>query len=112
MAETKILNVRLAPKGQLRGPGQLRESMYERRTRLGDNYPMWYLNSTLVQKFKVSEIEGMEAVIAEDKSTIGWKCGRVYWIMPRIQHFASSKYYRMCHFKIEKVFLRFLLDQH
>ncbi len=72
MAETKILNVLLAPNGQLSGHGQLRESMSERRTRLGDDYPMWYLNSSLVKEFKVSEIEGMEAVIAEDKSTISW----------------------------------------
>jgi len=50
MAETKILNVLLAPKGQLSGHGQLRESMSERRTRMGDDYPMWYLNSTLVNQ--------------------------------------------------------------
>ena len=72
MAETKILNVLLAPNGQLSGHGQLRESMSERRTRMGDDYPMWYLNSTLVKQFKVSEMEGMEAVIAEEKSTIAW----------------------------------------
>ncbi len=72
MAETKILYVLLAPKGQLSGHGQLRESMHERRTRMGDDYPMWYLNSTLVQQFNVSEEKGMEAVIAEDKSAIAW----------------------------------------
>ena len=72
MAETKLLNVLLAPNGQLSGHGQLRESMSERRTRMGDDYPMWYLNPTLVKQFKVSEMEGMEAVIAEDKSTIAW----------------------------------------
>ena len=72
MAETKLLNVLLAPNGQLSGHGQLRESMSERRTRLGNDYPMWYLNSSLVKQLKVSAIEGMEAVIAEDKSTIAW----------------------------------------
>ena len=72
MSEPIDLCVLIAPVGQLTGNGQLRESMSERRTRLGDEYPMWYLNSTLVQQFKVSENEGMEAVIAEDKSTIAW----------------------------------------
>ena len=72
MAETKPLNVLLAPNGQLSGHGQLRESMSERRTRMGDDYPMWYLSSTLVQQFNVSADKGMEAVIAEEKSTIAW----------------------------------------
>ena len=72
MSETKTLNVLLAPEGQLQGNGQLRESFHERRDRKGEDYPMWFLNSTLVSKFNISEKEGYEAVVAEDATTIAW----------------------------------------
>ena len=61
MSETKTLNVLLAPEGQLQGNGQLRESFHERRSRKGADYPMWFLNSLLVNKFKITEEEGFEA---------------------------------------------------
>tara|TARA_Y100001968_G_scaffold129320_1_gene118031 strand:- start:1497 stop:1832 length:336 start_codon:yes stop_codon:yes gene_type:complete len=72
MSESKTLNVLLAPEGQLKGNGQLRESFHERRDRRGSDYPMWYLNSSLVLKFNISENEGYEAVVAEDSTTIAW----------------------------------------
>ena len=72
MSETKALNVLLAPEGQLQGNGQLRESFQERRDRKGSDYPMWFLNSSLVLKFNISEKEGYEAVVAEESSTIAW----------------------------------------
>ena len=72
MSETKTLNVLLAPEGQLQGNGQLRESFHERRSRKGEDYPMWFLNSSLVNKFNITEEEGFEAVIAEDSTTIAW----------------------------------------
>ncbi len=72
MSDTKTLNVLLAPEGQLQGNGQLRESFHERRDRKGADYPMWYLNSSLVIKFNITEKEGYEAVVAEDSSTIAW----------------------------------------
>ena len=72
MSETKALNVLLAPEGQLQGNGQLRESFHERRNRRGEDYPMWFLNSTLVSKFNITEKDGYEAVVAEDATTIAW----------------------------------------
>ena len=72
MSDSKTLNVLLAPEGQLKGNGQLRESFHERRARRGADYPMWYLNSSLVLKFNISEKEGYEAVVAEDSTTIAW----------------------------------------
>ncbi len=72
MSETKALNVLIAPEGQLQGNGQLRESFHERRDRRGADYPMWYLNSSLVSKFNITEKEGYEAVVAEDATTISW----------------------------------------
>tara|TARA_B100000965_G_scaffold368362_1_gene354978 strand:- start:381 stop:716 length:336 start_codon:yes stop_codon:yes gene_type:complete len=72
MSETKPLNVLLAPEGQLQGNGQLRESFHERRDRKGADYPMWYLNSSLVNKFNITKKEGYEAVVAEDSTTISW----------------------------------------
>ena len=72
MSETKTLNVLLAPEGQLQGNGQLRESFHERRDRKGSDYPMWFLNSSLVNKFNISDKEGYEAVVAEESSTIAW----------------------------------------
>ena len=72
MSETKALNVLLAPEGQLQGNGQLRESFHERRDRKGKDYPMWFLNSSLVSKFNITEKEGYEAVVAEDATTIAW----------------------------------------
>ena len=72
MSETKALNVLIAPEGQLQGNGQLRESFHERRDRKGADYPMWFLNASLVSKFKITEKEGYEAVVAEDPTTIAW----------------------------------------
>ena len=72
MSETKTLNVLLAPEGQLQGNGQLRESFHERRDRKGKDYPMWFLNSSLVSKFNITEKDGYEAVVAEDATTIAW----------------------------------------
>jgi len=72
MSETKALNVLIAPEGQLQGNGQLRESFHERRDRKGKDYPMWFLNSSLVSKFNITEKEGYEAVVAEDATTIAW----------------------------------------
>ena len=72
MSETKALNVLIAPKGQLQGNGQLRESFHERRDRKGADYPMWFLNASLVSKFNITEKEGYEAVVAEDPTTIAW----------------------------------------
>ena len=72
MSETKELIILLAPEGQLQGNGQLRESFHERRDRRGEDYPMWFLNSSLVSKFNITEKEGYEAVIAEDATTIAW----------------------------------------
>ena len=70
MSETKTLNVLIAPEGQLQGNGQLRESFHERRSRKGEDYPMWFLNSSLVNKFNITGKEGYEAVVAEDATTI------------------------------------------
>ena len=72
MSETKTLNVLLAPEGQLQGNGQLRESFHERRSRKGEDYPMWFLNSSLVNKFNIAVEDGYEAVVAEDSTTIAW----------------------------------------
>ena len=72
MSETQALNVLLAPEGQLQGNGQLRESIHERRDRKGEDYPMWFLNSSLVNKFNITDEEGYEAVVAEDSTTIAW----------------------------------------
>ena len=72
MSETKTLNVLLAPEGQLQGNGQLRESFHERRSRKGEDYPMWFLNPSLVNKFNITGKEGYEAVVAEDSTTIAW----------------------------------------
>ena len=72
MSETKELIILLAPEGQLQGNGQLRESFHERRDRRGEDYPMWFLNSSLVSKFNITEKEGYEAVVAEDATTIAW----------------------------------------
>ena len=72
MSETQALSVLLAPEGQLQGNGQLRESFHERRDRKGEDYPMWFLNSSLVNKFNITEEEGYEAVVAEDSTTIAW----------------------------------------
>ena len=72
MSETKALNVLIAPEGQLQGNGQLRESFHERRDRKGKDYPMWFLNSSLVSKFNITEKDGYEAVVAEDATPIAW----------------------------------------
>jgi len=72
MADPITFNILIAPTGQLTGNGQLRESMFERRSRKGNEYPMWYLNSDLVIRFKLSDKKGFEAVVADDPSTITW----------------------------------------
>ena len=72
MSEPKTLNVLLAPEGQLQGNGQLRESFHERRDRKGGDYPMWFLNSSLVSRFNITREQGFEAVVAEDSTTIAW----------------------------------------
>ncbi|WP_320665024.1 hypothetical protein [Prochlorococcus sp. MIT 1223] len=72
MSEPEALYVLLAPAGQLCGNGQLRESIYERRARRGEDYPMWYLTPELVQKFNLYENSNYEAVIAKDSSAIAW----------------------------------------
>ena len=73
MSEQKeSLHVLLASEGQLCGNGQLRESFHERRDRKGGDYPMWFLNSSLVSKFNITEKQGYEAVVAEDSTTIAW----------------------------------------
>ena len=72
MSEPKALNILLAPEGQLQGNGQLRESFHERRDRKGGDYPMWFLNSSLVNKFNIAVEDGYEAVVAEDSTTISW----------------------------------------
>ena len=72
MSEQKALYVLLAPDGQLRGNGQLRESIHERRARRGQDYPMWYLSPAMVKKFNLSNDSGIEAVVAEDSSAIAW----------------------------------------
>ncbi len=72
MSEPQALHVLLAPEGQLCGNGQLRESIHERRSRKGNDYPMWYLTPEKVKKLNLTDESGVEAVIAEDSSTIAW----------------------------------------
>jgi len=72
MAELEDFHVLLAPAGQLCGNGQLRESIYERRSRRGQDYPMWYLTPELVQKFELHEDPTFEAVVAKESSAIAW----------------------------------------
>tara|TARA_B100000700_G_C14673939_1_gene682164 strand:- start:66 stop:398 length:333 start_codon:yes stop_codon:yes gene_type:complete len=72
MSGPEDLHVLLAPAGQLCGNGQLRESINERRTRKGSDYPMWYLTPELVQKFNLHENKSFEAVVAKDSSAIAW----------------------------------------
>mgnify|MGYP001185815690 CR=1 FL=1 len=73
MAELKALSVLIAPEGQLSGDGQLLESFRERRDRRGDDYPMWYLTPSLVEKFSLpSADKSSEAVVAEDPKAIAW----------------------------------------
>ncbi len=71
MPELPLLRVLFAPSGQLSGDGQLRESIYERRDRKGDDFPIWYLPSNLVQKFTLMG-DGLEAVVAQDPNIITW----------------------------------------
>ena len=72
MAELKALSVLIAPEGQLSGDGQLLESFRERRDRRGDDYPMWYLPPSLVEKFSLPADACSEAVVAEDPKAIAW----------------------------------------
>ncbi len=71
MSETKSVYALVAPLGQLSGNGQLRETVQERRNRLGDQVSFWYLTPDLVQKYNLSG-PGMEGVIAEDLTAINW----------------------------------------
>ena len=71
MPETKSVYALVAPLGQLSGNGQLRETVQERRSRLGDQVSFWYLTPDLVQKYNLSGT-GMEGVIAEDLTAINW----------------------------------------
>tara|TARA_Y100001968_G_scaffold310582_1_gene331661 strand:+ start:376 stop:630 length:255 start_codon:yes stop_codon:yes gene_type:complete len=42
------------------------------RDRKGGDYPMWFLNSSLVSRFNITREQGFEAVVAEDSTTIAW----------------------------------------
>ncbi len=71
MSEPQDLSVLIAPIGQLSGNGQLRETIRERRRRIGDDVPFWYLPPDLVEKFNLPGI-GVEAVVAKDPKAIAW----------------------------------------
>ncbi len=71
MSEAQALYVLLAPTGQLTGHGQLRETIRERRKRLGDDVAFWYLSPELVQQFNLSG-QGFEAVVASELTAINW----------------------------------------
>ncbi len=71
MSELKAVYALVAPLGQLSGNGQLRETVRERRNRLGDDVAFWYLSPPLVEKFNLSG-SGMEGVVAEDSTAINW----------------------------------------
>ncbi|KGG15313.1 MULTISPECIES: hypothetical protein [unclassified Prochlorococcus] len=71
MTSEKALYVLIAPTGQLCGNGQLRETISERRNRLGPDVAFWYLCPALVKQFQVSNLE-LEAVVAEEKTAIEW----------------------------------------
>ena len=71
MAELKAVYLLLAPVGQLCANGQLRETVRERRKRLGDDVSFWYLSPDLVQKFQLSG-SGYEGVVAEELTAINW----------------------------------------
>ena len=57
MSELKAVYALVAPLGQLSGNGQLRETVKERRNRLGDDVAFWYLSPPLVEKFNLSSRE-------------------------------------------------------
>ena len=71
MNESSLLYVLLAPVGQLTGNGQLRETVSERRNRLGEDVPFWYLSAELVKKFQLSD-SVFEAVVSDDSTVIDW----------------------------------------
>ena len=71
MSELKAVYALVAPLGQLSGNGQLRETVSERRNRLGEDVAFWYLPPPLVEKYNLSG-SGMEGVIAEDRTAINW----------------------------------------
>ncbi len=71
MSETKDLYVLLAPAGQLSGNGQLRETVKEQRNRKGDEVPFWYLSPELVKRFGLPG-QDLEAIVAEESSSINW----------------------------------------
>ena len=71
MTEPQALYILFAPLGQLSGNGQLRETIRERRSRIGEDVSFWYLSPDLIEKFKLPG-SGGEAVIAEDLTAINW----------------------------------------
>ena len=71
MSELKTVYALVAPLGQLSANGQLRETVAERRNRLGDDVAFWYLSPPLVEKFHLSG-SGMEGVVAADLTAINW----------------------------------------
>ena len=71
MSELKALHALLAPVGQLSANGQLRETIRERRKRLGPSVSFWYLSPELVRKFKLPG-SNMEAVVADELTAINW----------------------------------------
>ena len=71
MSETQVLSVLISPAGQLSGDGQLRESIKERRSRKGEDFPLWHLPPALVVKFGLAELD-FEAVVAADPLVITW----------------------------------------
>ena len=71
MSELKAVYALVAPRGQLSGNGQLRETVSERRSRLGEDVAFWYLPPPLVEKYNLSG-SVMEGVIPEDRTAINW----------------------------------------
>jgi len=71
MSEPAALFVLLAPLGQLSGNGQLRETVKERRNRLGQDVSFWYLSPELVNQFNLSD-KSLEGVVSSDLTAINW----------------------------------------
>ncbi len=71
MTDSTALFALVAPKGQLTGNGQLRETISERRNRKGNDVHFWYLSPELVVKFGIGNSSD-EAVIAEEITAINW----------------------------------------
>ena len=71
MTDSTALFALVAPKGQLTGNGQLRETISERRNRKGNDVHFWYLSPELVVKFAIGNLSD-EAVVAEELTAINW----------------------------------------